>query len=394
MEKIELNIPTIYSHSLFLDGSNKNINITKRGIDYYYSLIYIYRLRILEDTSNLLIKEKDENNKIKHHWNDDIKDWNSLPIDIDMYEVLSTINETHNSDYESLREFIHQLNLLHIKTNILNKDTTKSSQIIRIVDTVSCDKTKINIKFNDEFIKEFIYVNSFYKKVILNHFFNLGGYKSKVLYLVMKDYVGISKKITQKDITSIVGDIFSNSRFIGIIEKINDTTDVTIKEEKKKRGKVTTYNFTIRSHTKFINKKDEIEFNVKRDLWKKSEEMTQANSNKGIKIDNVDEYTKSIYKKLMSDFYNIVEIEEYIDEVRKSMMDKKDTNTYQYIVMVSEKDKKEYIINDDYLVFEYPFPKQNTMDVENTYKMIDEGKIGWKFITTDKALLNYTKSLL
>ena len=96
----------------------------------------------------------------------------------------------------------------------------------------------------------------------------------------------------------------------------------------------------------------------------------------------------------MLNFENIVEIEEVIDEVKKSLIDKKRKNEYQYLVMVSEVDKKQYIINDDYLLYEYPFPKQITSEIIDTYKFLDENEIGWKFITNDKPLQNYTKLLL
>ncbi|MCX6076453.1 MAG: hypothetical protein NTW78_06140 [Campylobacterales bacterium] len=397
MEKIELFIPTIYSHSLFKDEKNKNILIKKREIDYYYSLIYIYRLKILENNPNLLIKVKDEDNKTTHHWNDEITDWNSEIISIDMYEVLSTIKTKHNSNFEDLKEFVDTLKSLKIKTNILNKDTTHPSMIIKIVDTVDWNEFKINIKFNDVFIKDFIHTNLFYKKIILNHFFNLSGYKNKVLYLLLKDYVGVSKKITSKEITTMIGTV-SSSLFEGLIQSINDTTDVkvtTIKPKREeKRSKTTIHNFTIKNQKKFLNRKDEIEFNTKNDLWKKSEEEMKKQITKGGNIKNKEEYTKTIYKSLMLNFENIVEIEEVIDEVRKSLIDKKRKNEYQYLVMVSEVDKKQYMINDEYLLYEYPFPKPITSKIIDTYKFFDENNIGWKFITNDKPLLNFTKSLL
>jgi len=396
MEKIELNIPTIYSHSLFIDESNNHINISKKEIEYFYSLIYLYRLDLLSNTTNLLIKEKGEDDKVKHHWNNNITNWNSLPITIDMYEVLLVINENHNSNYKSLREFIPTLQSLHIEINILNKDTTKASQQMKIVDTVNISSCglKINIKFNDYFIREYIHINSFYKKVVLNHFFNLSGYKNKVLYLLMKDYVGISKKIPQSEIVSMIGDIFSNGRFKGIVEDINKTTDVKVTVEKRKKGKKTTYFFNIKKQNKFLNRRDEIEFNVKKDLWNKSEDETQKNINKGIDVKNIDSYTKSIYKTKMKHFNYMVDIDDYLEDVKESLKNKKIKNQFQYLVMVSEENSKEYIIDDKYLTYEYPYPQQTTYEVKETYNLIDEGKIGWKLISIDKPLSNNTKSLL
>ena len=62
--------------------------------------------------------------------------------------------------------------------------------------------------------------------------------------------------------------------------------------------------------------------------------------------------------------------------------------------MVSWIDKKEYLLNNDYLLYEYPFSKQITSAIADTWEFMANNDIHWKCITNDKPLQNYTKSLL
>lgn len=73
VEKIELNVPSIFAHGVFIRNGT-DVLLTKKGIEYYYSLIYLVRNKLV----NAFERTKNEDGKILYNidgdkWNREIE---------------------------------------------------------------------------------------------------------------------------------------------------------------------------------------------------------------------------------------------------------------------------------------------------------------------------------
>ncbi|MEA2019223.1 MAG: hypothetical protein U9N59_12315 [Campylobacterota bacterium] len=347
VEKIELNIPSVFAHGVFRkDG--KDVLLSKKGIEYYYSLIWLVRNELLAQNPNILKKKKKGGYKI----NNKIK-WNSN-LDINMYDILNVINPNHKSDFTALKNFIPILNDLWIEINVLNKVKTKASRTIKVVDNVSINNTnkKVSIKFNTDFIKYFMHNKSSFRKVILNHMFILDGFKDKMLYLVIGDYFGITKNIDKKDLYRFIG-TNSISKIDKLMVYINEYTDINIQPTIVSKGKYRdTLTLKIKEQVKFLDDYDKVEYYIKKYLWSQAERQTPLVDKNNKPVLDKKKYTKSIYKTLMVNFDDMVEIDLIIENARELLIEYKNTDYKQYIMMTTN-DNNQYMIKDDYTLVDY-----------------------------------------
>ena len=347
VEKVILNVPSIFAHGVFRkDG--KDVLLSKKGIEYYYSLIWLVRDEMLIQNPNLLKKKKKGGYKL----NKKIK-WNSQ-LDIFMYDVLNVVNPNHKSDFAALKSFIPILNDLWIEINVLDKVKTEAPRTIKIVESVSFNNTtkKVSIKFNEDFIKYFIYIKKYFRKVVLNHMFNLDGFKDKMLYMMVGDYCGVTKNIDRKKLNRFIG-TNSISKIDLLMVYINEYSDVNIEPNVIKKGKYRdTLKLKIKEQIRFLDKYDEVEYYIKKALWSQAEQQTPLTDKNNKPILDKKKYTKSIYTTLMHNFDDMVEIDILLEEAKKELNQYKNDDKKQYILMVVE-DGTNYIVMDDYTLAFY-----------------------------------------
>ena len=365
VEKKEMYIPSIFAHGVF-KNTGKDVLLTKTGIEYYYSLIYLVREELLFNNPNLLKKKKKGgyklNNKVK---------WNSQ-LDIYMYDVLRVINPEHKSDFTALKKFIPILNNLWVEINVLEKVKGEAARTIKVVDNISIDTNtkKVSIKFNLDFIKHFVHIKKYFRKVILNYMFKLEGFKDKTLYMMMGDYCGVTKNIDRKDLYRFIG-TNSIDKIDNLMSYVNYSTDIKINPTIISKGKYRdVLKLAITSQIQFLDAYDKVEYYIKKNLWLQAEQQTPIATNNGVVIKNKKSYTKKIYTTLMKDFDDMVEIDILIEDARVALAVHKNKDYKQYMIMITE-DKKQYMINDNYTLIEFPNLTKATSTIKATAKILE-----------------------
>lgn len=389
MERLELNIPTIYSHSIFLNSKEEVRRLSATQLNYFYSLIYLYREKILEDYPNILVEDENSKKII----NDEVFK-NIGYIEISLNEIETLINSSHDSKYKNLQEFIKNMKKedLCIKTNILNKNKTTNSKVHKMIDKLhfSCDKLDINIIFEKEFIRPFILVDKYFKKVTLNHFFNLKSCNDKPLYLMLKDYVNYKKNISKKDLALFVGKSFNFSRFNLLIENINSNTDIFISYtlDKRKRN----FKFEIKNQTRFFNENEELEYNINRLIWNEVEKRVLIARDENKDIGDIEKYKKGIFKNIkkneITNFESKAKLDSFIKKgIEQFKKNKSFKKSFLLLDLGNFNDEVTnidgYIINDNYELESYPYPVIKSNSSEETYSIIKDNYVEMYEVESD-----------
>jgi len=402
MEKLELNIPSKYSHGIFKKMEAKSTNeavgyervkLTQKQINYFYAIVYLYREKLLFVKQNSLIqvKSKDENSeeKTKHKLDDTIV-WNDTKISIKFKDIYTLIYGEHNSQFDTLNKFKEVLESLMIETNLLGKDKSEKTTLIKIIDSIDVSKNTFSITMNDEFIKPYLITEKLFKKVNLNLLFSISGKNTKTLYLILKDYVGISPIIEDAHIKQMVAEMFSNGRITEAIEYINTQTDISVVKNENSK-------YTIKAQLWFENEEEEYEYYLRKYIWNESVKIMEVkNLNKSI---DEDDYTKGIFKKIYKyqkekytlryDIYRM--LENLKDRFQSEVDMSEDNATVVFNLNDEYKSFSSLIIGDDYNLYGYPFPTQVTFDLEETNTILDKYYES-EFIVYDLKQSNYQMS--
>jgi hypothetical protein len=165
MYNIELNIPSKYSHSRFLDvNTGKNMNLNKKFVDYFYTLVCFYRLELLSSNNNCLstnmveIEKKDKKfKKMKTSVIEENIDFEEN-LSFEFFQILNVTNfyskNNGNSNYTAIRNFINAFKDMYVETNMFNKDKTEKSKLIKVFDVLELgsDNISMNVRFTKEYI--------------------------------------------------------------------------------------------------------------------------------------------------------------------------------------------------------------------------------------------------
>lgn len=378
MEKPILHIPSVISQSCFTDTDGEVVDIKEKELNYFYLLLFLYRDGLLKDTPNILLK-----NEKRYSFNEYIK-YDSVEIELIQFQNYGLIS---NYTYRGLKSFLEKLSQMSINTNLFRKNRDKDIETVRMIDSYSIDSTLININFTKKFLKEIIHTDKFFMNVDLNYLFNLNGYKSKVLYLILKDYSKVGNKNFKKsELELVITKIPQTNVLQKIITQINDTTDIKISyttEGIKKK----IYKFKIRNNVnlKSTPKKKKEEINT--EIMEKSKKKIQQLKSKGKKFDNEEGYLKTVYnneleksksqpKKQKSE--NELKIEEWI-QIEISKLKQTEDIQYQYnnylMLSYSNNGKEdELFLSDDYKLYSrIDFGRKNpiTNSSEDTNTFLD-----------------------
>ena len=221
MKKPILNIPSMITQSYFSNDEGEIITLKEKEIDYFYLLLYLYIERLLGGASNLLVKEG------KRYYLNQSVQYGSVEIELNQFQEYGVVD---NFRYEGVKKFIEKLSELSINVNALRKDKERDVDRIKVINSHGWDSTVLAIDFTQEFVKELIGIEKFFMEVGLNYLFKLSGRKSKLLYLILKDYSKIkNKNFTKSQLELLIGRVYQKRVVDKIVEQINDVTDVKVR---------------------------------------------------------------------------------------------------------------------------------------------------------------------
>lgn len=395
MEKI-LNIPTAISHSCFT-FFGEIIHLKEKELNYFYSLLYLYRENI-KDESKKKIFTKIGN---KHTLNEAFE---TIPVRIELSQF-DSLGVVHNKTYKDLKHFIIKLNNRRIVINILGKDKRLDIKPLKMIEEYRIEDNVLYLKLTEEFLRLFLHTEKYYMSVNLNLLFRIKGYKSKRLYLMVKDYKNYKNeciKITQENFEKIIGRIPSKETIQTVIDGINtvmvdndknNISDIKIEYPSVEGNKIKKYEFKFRDLSKSnpipsIKKPKTV---INTEIMEKTQKKIQKMKEKGKKFDNEAGYIQTVYKKEVEIYEKSIQISEpkpktdtelLIDKwIEDEITKLKQTNNIQFkhynylcIVLPSNDDKKdEFLMDREYKLFYYgDFDrKRRTHSSEETYDFLD-----------------------
>jgi hypothetical protein len=394
MERIELNIPSKFAHSRFIFGVKDENGKVKFGkmklnptdIDYFYSIVYLYRLELLGSNRNCLLKISEENDTETEIVNRYIVNESEIDFEeemsIDYYGILSMIHGEHNSNYVAIRDFVRRFKDVYVETNLFGKDKNEKTKMIKVFDYIEDNASYgVDMIFSKEYILPYLVTEKYFKKVTLNILYFLTSQFAKRLYLLLKDYVGVSLTTDTKTITKFLGESYNHTKIKCYIRMLNQM-DIKIKPDIPKFRKKTAKKFTITHQKWFIDDMEEYKYHQNRHIWKRCEDISEEHIADGVVVKDFDGYTKGVFKNLSKHERNNFEGEFYINrllEVYKKKLSKSVDKTKKNPVLVfkmkdieGEDSNDKYIIRDDYELVEYPFPKPVESSPSSTKKFFDE----------------------
>jgi plasmid replication initiation protein len=316
MDIVDLNIPSKFAHSIFLDMDGKEIKVKKGYIDIFYTLVYLGRRKLFELNNNCLsndiIELKNGKKKRGKKLNDDI-DY-SETLSFEFYEIGSLMFEVkqqskdenegeHNSRYGEIRLFINEFKNIHVKTNIFNKDKGEESKIIKVFDKLevnSQDKLCFDVVFTEEYISPYMVTKKYFKKVRLDILYKLNSIYSKKMYIFLKDYAGFDKKTNKNDISMFLGMAYNKNKIESYLLEINNNSDIKVGLEKPKHGKKSDIKFTIENQDYFANEDEKYDHDLNKWVHERMMEdcriIADRNIYHGKVVDSYGAYVNKIYK--------------------------------------------------------------------------------------------------
>lgn len=227
MEEYKLNIPSVVSHSYFtLLG--KKTHLSEKEVNYFYSLLYLFRENITSQSKVKIF------NKVSENKSEINENFENFTVQIELIEF-NDLGVVSNHTYDNLIAFFRKLKNREIVVNILGKDKTIDIQSIRLIEKYKIKDNVLHIKITDELLYLILHNTEYFMEVDLNILFKMSGYKSKKLYLFLKDYSLFKNKcinITKKNLENLIGRIPSSKEsFKTVIDNTN--TIKTVKSDLK-----------------------------------------------------------------------------------------------------------------------------------------------------------------
>lgn len=338
MQKLEFNIPSAIAHSYFTH-EGKTIHLKEKEINYFYSLLYLFREN-LKDESKAKIFTKTEEKQLVISDN-----FRNIPVRIELSEF-NNLGVVSKSTYIDLKAFIEILENLEIVINILGKDKEYEIKSIKIIED-SCIKNNIlHLTLNEEFLLLFLHTEKYFINVDLNILFKISGYKSKKLYLFIKDYSKLKNKcikISKENLENLIAKIPAKNRFNIDIENINsiiwqeeNISDLKIDYPEISGNKLKKYVFTFENLVKTNNTKksnnetaSKVKNEINTEVMEKAEKILQKSKSKGMNIENENAYKMKIYNNEIKQ-YELSDSEQrlnkWIEDVKSDYIDSIDIN--------------------------------------------------------------------
>jgi hypothetical protein len=391
MEKLEFNIPSAIAHSYFTH-EGKTIHLKEKEINYFYSLLYLFREN-LKDESKAKIFTKTEEKQLVISDN-----FKNIPVRIELSEF-NNLGVVLKSTYIDLKAFIEILENLEIVINILGKDKKYEIKSIKIIEDFYIKNNILHLTLNEEFLLLFLHTEKYFINVDLNILFKISGYKSKKLYLFIKDYSKLKNKcikISKENLENLIGKIPAKNRFNTNIENINsiiwqeeNISDLKIDYPEISGNKLKKYVFTFENLVKTNNTKksnnktaSKVENEINTEVMEKAEKILEKCKSKGMNIENENAYKMKIYNNEIKQ-YELSDSEQEIDSWIKGMNAKhinsinRNNPNIPFITIKNEISNYSIYIDNEFKLtdsFDY-FTKNSDETLNMLWKWIDNGEI-------------------
>lgn len=403
MQRHELNIPTIYSHSIFIGDKGNQIMLTKNQFNYFWAIIYLYRNKLLHLKPDGFIPV-DKNSKKRSKLNPDTI-WDDKDVKINFSEIQKVIKGKNNGDQKELKNFIDLFKNLQLKTNLFGKSPADTvEKIVKPVKQVTKNFKNIELQLTKEFIIPLLITDVLFKKVALNFMFWLPTYKSKVLYLLFKDYDAFHKNFTKDEIEKMVGVIFNNARDEKILDYINKMTDIYVNKEASEFLE-DTFKYTVIPQKRFVSDCEEIDYFTKKLISEEVKKKIAFENETGNQIKDEKAYSKKVFAQIINDeeekekFETMALIDMFIREKKELLAEKINDQYDGYMYLTKEIKSKDgtkvCVLTDQYTIREAIYPTPITDNPEKTYEKISEAKdLPINIYYSDVELADCSKSLI
>ncbi len=328
MEKLEFNIPSAIAHSYFTYLDNI-IHLKEKEINYFYSLLYLFRENIKDESKAKIFTKTGKN---KHVVSDNFK---NITVRIELSEF-NNLGIVSKSTYRDLKVFIKILKNLEIVINILGKDKRFDIKSIKIMENSRIENNILHLTLNEEFLLLFLHTEKYFINVDLNILFKISGYKSKKLYLFIKDYSKFKNKcikISEENLENLIGKIPAKNRFEKNIENINyiiwqeeNISDLKIDYLEISGNKLKKYKFIFENLVNTVNTKksnnetaSKVKNEINTEVMEKAEKILQKCKSKGMTIENENAYKMKIYNNEIKQYElsdSEQEINDWIEDVK------------------------------------------------------------------------------
>ena len=328
MEKLEFNIPSAIAHSYFTYLDNI-IHLKEKEINYFYSLLYLFRENIKDESKAKIFTKTGKN---KHVVSDNFK---NITVRIELSEF-NNLGSVSKSTYRDLKVFIKILKNLEIVINILGKDKRFDIKSIKIMENSRIENNILHLTLNEEFLLLFLHTEKYFINVDLNILFKISGYKSKKLYLFIKDYSKFKNKcikISKENLENLIGKIPANNIFEKNIENINyiiwqeeNISDLKIDYLEISGNKLKKYKFIFENLVNTVNTKksnnetaSKVKNEINTEVMEKAEKILQKCKSKGMTIENENAYKMKIYNNEIKQYElsdSEQEINDWIEDVK------------------------------------------------------------------------------
>jgi len=394
MKKPILNIPSMITQSYFSNDEGEIITLKEKEIDYFYLLLYLYIERLLGGASNLLVKEG------KRYYLNQSVQYGSVEIELNQFQEYGVVD---NFRYEGVKKFIEKLSELSINVNALRKDKERDVDRIKVINSHGWDSTVLAIDFTQEFVKELIGIEKFFMEVGLNYLFKLSGRKSKLLYLILKDYSKIkNKNFTKSQLELLIGRVYQKRVVDKIVEQINDVTDVKVryKVEGVKKKK---YIFKInqKANDGSAKGKAKTKKSIDAEVMEGAKKKLQRKKDKGERVYNEEGFLRTIYD---NDMEKLKPSEEQIeiDSIVDSLKSEYDLSEYSdekipILVFYVTGSNMPFYIDSEYRLVDMNGVERNINSPKSLHEFIDwanNGKLKFRVWKNDGYSKPFEKSCL
>lgn len=328
MQKLEFNIPSAIAHSYFTYLDNI-IHLKEKEINYFYSLLYLFRENIKDESKAKIFTKTEENQLVI---SDNFK---NIPVRIELSEF-NNLGVVSKNTYTDLKAFIKILEKLEMVINILSKDKRFDIKSIKIIKDFRIENNILHLTFNEEFLLLFLHTEKYFINVDLNILFKISGYKSKKLYLFIKDYSKFKNKcikISKENLENLIGKIPANNIFEKNIENINyiiwqeeNISDLKIDYLEISGNKLKKYKFIFENLVNTVNTKksnnetaSKVKNEINTEVMEKAEKILQKCKSKGMTIENENAYKMKIYNNEIKQYElsdSEQEINDWIEDVK------------------------------------------------------------------------------
>ena len=179
-----------------------------------------------------------------------------------------------------------------------------------------------------------------------------------------------------------MGETYNQTKIDSYIHTLNQL-DIHTKIGKPKYGKKSEKLFTISSQKWFIDENEEYEYNLKQFIWKECEIITQQTiDDEKIIVDDFEVYTKGIFKNKWKNeklkYESMFDLHSMVERIKEDIKSSVDENKKNPNIVFQMKDvelsgnNNGFVIDDNYRLIEFPYPKTVTSTPQKTVEYFDK----------------------